>query len=204
IVFSDLESNTVNTLINSTNVSINKSVDKVFADIGDTISYTIVIKNTGTTTATNVVFTDTIPNDTTFVTNSFTQNGVALPGQNPQNGISINNIGVNQTITLTFKVIVNTIPSPNPIPNDGIVKYNYTVDPSTPVIKNDGEISNKVNTLVNNANLDSITKKVDKNFAIVGDVITYTISIPNSGNVTANNVILVDTIPNDTTFVSNS
>ncbi|MGL5329539.1 MAG: beta strand repeat-containing protein, partial [Peptostreptococcaceae bacterium] len=203
-VYDDLQSNTVNTLINSTDISINKSVDKVFADVGNTITYTIVIKNTGTTSATNVIFKDTIPNDTTFVANSFTQNGVVIPGQNPQNGISISNIGPNQSVTLSFKVIVNTIPSPNPIPNEGIVNYSYTVDPSTPVIKNNGKISNTVNTLVNNANLDNVTKKVDKDFAIVGDVITYTIVIPNTGNVTANNVVLIDTIPNDTTFVINS
>lgn len=34
--------------------------------------------------------------------------------------------------------------------------------------------------------------------------ITYTISIPNNGNVTAYNVVLIDTIPNGTVYVPGS
>ncbi|PER91228.1 hypothetical protein CN488_31820, partial [Bacillus anthracis] len=53
------------------------------------------------------------------------------------------------------------------------------------------------------ANLHA-NKSVDKTFAEVGDVLTYTFALTNDGNVAANNVLLSDSIANGTSFVPNS
>ena len=45
---------------------------------------------------------------------------------------------------------------------------------------------------------------MDKAFATVNDVLTYTITIENIGNVLATNVIFQDPIPVGTTFIANS
>ena len=45
---------------------------------------------------------------------------------------------------------------------------------------------------------------MDKAFATVNDVLTYTVTIQNTGNVLATNVIFQDPIPIGTTFIANS
>ncbi|MBN1040239.1 DUF11 domain-containing protein [Clostridium botulinum] len=208
-------SNTVNTQVNQATIDnqngggLIKSVDKTFADVNDTLTYTITLKNTGNVAADNVVFTDTIPSGTTFVDNSVTIDGVTPSGNpNPQTGITIGTISANSASTVVFKVTVTTIPSPNPIPNNGTVNYNYTVDPANPDGQSGSGNTNTVNTTVNNASFSNssngLVKSVDKTNAKVNDVLNYTLVLKNTGNVTANNIVLTDTIPSGTTFVNNS
>ncbi|MGM1589603.1 DUF11 domain-containing protein, partial [Bacillus cereus group sp. BceL221] len=65
------------------------------------------------------------------------------------------------------------------------------------------DTTNIVSTQVNNATV-TMTKAVDKNFADIGDILTYTVSFTGTGNTNANNVIFTDVIPTGTTFVVNS
>ncbi len=198
-------SNSVSTFIyGAPSIPNTKVASKSFANVGDIITYTINLRNSGSASANNVLFIDTIPNDTTFVTNSLTLNGVTQTGISPAppTGFSIPSIGVNSSATITFQVKVNTIPSPNPIPNASVVNYIY----NTTIVngKSVSSQSNVVNTQVNNANLGNTIKYTDKSFANCGDIVTYTIAIPNSGNTTAQNVVFKDTIPNGTIFVTDS
>ena len=55
------------------------------------IEYTVTISNTGTTDATNVVFTDTISNNTTLVNGSITTQPIAVNDTYS----SIGNVGIN-------------------------------------------------------------------------------------------------------------
>lgn len=196
-------SNTVNTFISISEILINKDVDKKFAQIGDILTYTIELTNTGNATANNIILTDTIPNDTTFILDSVKIDTVST-SFNPEMGINIETISPGQTITVRFDVIIDTLPDPNPILNESTVIFNFTIDPSTPSGEIGSANSNAVNTFVANANLSPLEKLVNKSFAQVGDTLIYTILLKNTGNVTANNIILSDTIPNDTTFVPGS
>ena len=197
-------SNTVNTPATQAIINNIKSVDKSFATIGDILTYTIVLGNVGNTAATSVVFTDTMPNGTTYVSGSATLNGSPATGI-LTTGIQVGTIPAGSVSTISFKVSVNnTIPSPNPTPNDSTVIFNYTEDPSLPNGSSGSKNSNTVNTQINAANLGNATKVVDKSYAECGDILTYIITIPNTGNMTATNVILIDTIPNGTTYVTGS
>ncbi len=202
-----VNSNTAVTTIVSAILNSTKQVSKTFANIGDILTYTIPITNTGNITASNILFIDTIPNGTTIIANSLRQDGVAVSGSsNPPGATLPNSLGVNRTTTVTFQVLITTVPSPNPIPNTASAIGTYIVD-STTIPNRLGTAStntNTVNTAVNFASLGGINKLVDKNFATCGEVITYTIVVPNLGNVTALNVIFKDTIPNGTSLVSNS
>lgn len=185
---------------------LTKAVDQPYADVGDTVTYTIGVKNTGNTTAVSVVFTDTIPKDTTFVPGSVTVNGLAT-SDNPQTGgIKVGNVGPSQTVTLTFKVLVNTIPNPNPILNAGTVNFTFVTDPSVPTSAVGIGNSNTVATTVNHAVIttNDVVKSVSQTGAVVGDILTYSVGVTNTGNTTATNVMFSDTMPNGTTFVGGS
>ena len=198
--------NTVTSKVYFANLSnTSKAVDKIFANIGTTLTYTITIVNSGNTTANNVVFVDTVPNGTTFILNSVTVKGLPISGVSPNApGVTIGTIPIGGSSTVTFKVLVNTLPTVNPIPNTGTVGYNFIVDPTLLTTSSGVNNTNTVETTVNHADLGTIMKFTDKQYGQCGDIVTYTISIPNSGNVDALNVILRDTIPNGTIYVPNS
>lgn len=87
-----INSNTVNTLLLLAPTII-KSVDKLTASIGDTLTYTVTITNIGLSAVSNLPFTDVIPSGSTYVTSSFMVNGSAA------------------TPTLTTGTLTYTIPS---------------------------------------------------------------------------------------------
>lgn len=202
-----LASNIVTTTITNITLSTLKVVDKNFADVGDTLSYAIRLSNLGNTTATNLLFVDTLPSDLPLVSGSFKQDSTLVSGTpNPPGVILPNALGPNQTTTITFQIKVTTLPSVNPIPNSAATSTSYIIDPS--LVPNRvgaaNAATNSVSTQVNHADLTSSSKRVDKNAAACGDTLTYTIVVPNSGNMTAINVLLKDTVPNGTTFVTGS
>lgn len=193
------------TTINYARIAGDKRVNKAYANIGDTLAYTIVLTNTGVTTATNYVFIDTIPTGTSLVPNTFNQDNIPITGTPNPPGVTLpNSIGIGQTSTVSFVVLITTLPSTNPIPNTASGTFSYIGNPTIPTNKSDISNTNTVTTQVNNASLGGIVKSVDKRYADCGETLVYTIQIPNSGNVTATNVFFKDTIPSGTTFVPNS
>ena len=175
-----------------------KTVDKAFADFGDVLTYSVAINNPNNGILNGVGFTDAIPSGTTFVGGSLTVTNATVVGTNPAAGLTLNNIPANTTATVSWQVTVgNAIPTPNPIPNTATV-----TDPSGTTIT-----TNQVTTTVNHADLTapgSFVKTVDLAFAEPGDVLTYTMSLTNTGNVAADNVVLTDAVPAGTTFVAGS
>ncbi|WP_024615449.1 SPOCS domain-containing protein [Clostridium sp. Ade.TY] len=199
-----VNSNTVSTTVKSAKLQVNKQVNKEFADFSEVITYTVTITNFGTTLAEQVIFTDDIPIGTTFVANSVKVNNVSIPGANPASGVSLNNIPIGTAVIVSFDVTVNNgFPTPNPIVNTSDVDYKYEVNAGDPLITAPTATSNEVSTRVNRAILNQ-TKSVDTEFVDWGGAIEYTVVINNSGNVSANNLNFVDTIPPGTTFVPNS
>lgn len=87
-----ITSNTATTLLLLA-PTILKSVDKLTANIGDTLTYTITITNPSLQAITNLPFSDTISAGATYVASSFTLNGTAA------------------TPTITGSTLTYTIPS---------------------------------------------------------------------------------------------
>lgn len=92
-----------------TQLSINKIVDKTNARIGDVLSYTLVMSNIGSTTATNVVARDSSTTGLRFVTGS-----ASVPaGSTFNSGIPISTwtvptIGAGQSFSLTFQAVADS------------------------------------------------------------------------------------------------
>ncbi|MGL4849983.1 MAG: hypothetical protein ACRC28_13865, partial [Clostridium sp.] len=212
-VIKNTQSNNVDMVVRDPDIKANnntfiKSVNKDYAVVDETVTYTLVIKNMGNARATNILVTDTIPTYTSFVQDSVYINGIQSLGTNPSQGISIATIDPGEILTITFDVLVNSIPPSNSIPNSAKLKYNFTVNPSNIDQESVTISSNAVSTNIREANISVIkgglSKTVNKAFADLQEVIDYTISMTNLGNVTAENVTLFDTIPTGATLVPNS
>lgn len=183
-------------------ISTTKQVNKAYGTVGDILLYTIILENTGSDTAINTLLLDTTPIGTTFNANTVQVNGVTIPGATLYpSALDIGTIPVGGTTTVTFKVTVVSIPSNSEVDNNGSLNYNYRDTTTTiPLTGN----TNTVATTISVGTLSGITKYVDKGYADCGDTISYTIVLPNSGNVTVTNVIFKDTIPNGTIYIPNS
>lgn len=65
--------------INEAFIQATKSVDRIFSDVApgnSFLTYTVLLDNIGNTTATNIIFTDPIPNNTVFIEDSVRVGGV--------------------------------------------------------------------------------------------------------------------------------
>ena len=81
---------------------MNKSV----ATIGDVLTYTVTIPNTGLLPANNVIFTDILPNGTSFIPGTVTVDNVPQTNANPAAGISLGTINNSASRTVTFQATV--------------------------------------------------------------------------------------------------
>ena len=155
---------------------------------GDTITYTIIVTNTGDV-AGKATVADEIPEGTTFVVGSIAVDGVAnseLTADDLAKGIQVD-IEANGTTTVSFDVTVGDLDNGATIRNVATVNDKDTPDTETeykePVI--------------------SQNKKADKTAVVEGETITYTITVTNNGSAEGT-VIVRDEIPTNTTFVANS
>ena len=177
-------------------LNMTKLVDKKYSDVYTTLTYYIPIENLGNVTASSILFIDTIPTYTVFIPNSFTQDGITIPGSPTPPGITINNIGPGIISTVSFQVVVLTVPSSSLISNSSTCRFSYIINPSQiPNLTRLGySTSNIVTTTILNARLIN-TNHVNTFYETIGKVLTYTITFTNTGNVTANNIFFSDTLP---------
>lgn len=88
--------------------TIVKTVDKLVANIGDILTYTVTIVNLGLTAITSLPFTDVLPDGVTYVGGSFSLNGsVVSPTITDQTlTYTIGSIAALGTATIQFQVTV--------------------------------------------------------------------------------------------------
>lgn len=177
-----------------------QSVSKTNATVGDTLTYSITVSNTGNFGAT-IDLTNTIPAGTSFVPNSVLINGLPSPGSDPALGIVTNIITPGTSNTITFSVVIDTLPNPQFLSNQSFVSYSYTL-PSGRTLG--GSVPSNVTVVTVSAPNVTAVKLSSLSAFTVGDVNTYTVTIGNSGIETVNNVIVTDALPAATSFVPGS
>ncbi|PFF06135.1 hypothetical protein CN324_31170, partial [Bacillus anthracis] len=74
-------------------------------------TYTTTITNTGNIPANNAIFSDPLPSWTQFVAGSVIVDGTPLPSASIINGVGINTISPNQTVTIIFQVQIVSNPT---------------------------------------------------------------------------------------------
>jgi uncharacterized repeat protein (TIGR01451 family) len=182
-----------------------KVADRTVTHIGETITYTITLDNTaGTASATNVFFTDTPPLGMSFVPGSMTYNGNPLSTANPLVGVNVGTIAAGSSGVVTLKVKVDAIPAaPSLAQYLNSAKWTYDFIPCAGFATESGSLVTNPN-LINAVRL-APTKTVSPTGIVpVGQQLSYTISVPNTGQVGSAGTTLLDPIPAGTTYVANS
>ena len=157
------------------NITGKKEVNTSEAKVGDTLTYTITLTNSGNATGT-VTVTDEIPAGTTLVEKSITNNGVESNGTITWTDVEVK---AGDTVEVSFKVTINS-DTKTSVTNKAVIDGNKPTE----------EVETKV------ANITGV-KSVDKSTAKVGDTLTYTIKLTNSGNGDGK-VTVTDEIPTGT------
>ncbi|MGL5507878.1 MAG: hypothetical protein ACRDB0_08255, partial [Paraclostridium sp.] len=178
--------------------------------LGDRVTYNMTISNLSKQPIKNLILTDTLPSEVTYVPNSLKIDGVTVP-YDFSNNLRIGDLppSIGNTRTIEFDVILNTIPNSNVLRNNACVSYDYIINPSTCKTKT-SVVCDSTNTPVVYADLLSNFKKyVDqigqtKNFITANSSVSYIFEFKNTGNTTASNVVFLDTIPSELGFVEGS
>ena len=205
-------SNTVTNAVFSTpSLTVTKATSPITSvAAGDVITYTLTVKNLGGMTATNVKIDDAVPAGTSYVPGS-ASNGGGLNGANVEwTGLTVvaaglgadNTLGtaddVLTPITLTFQVLVENpwAHGTTPIPNTATATYTkYTSsDPAS-----GSSTTASSNQTTNNVRQLTVTKTVTtpvSGLATVGDTVTYSVAVSNTGTVAITTLPLSDTFQN--------
>lgn len=198
---------------------------------GETLRYTITVKNIGTDDAVDVVLRDQVPVNTTYVAGSTTLNGTAVAdsaGLSPLvNGMLINSPAdptpgampadasstQDNVATITFDVVIDpTVIDGTIISNQGFVSAidggvtdQPSDDPNTPIA------DDPTRDVVGNLPLLYAEKRVvlfgdlgSPGIVDPGDVLRYTITVLNTGPIPATGLVLSDAVPANTTYVADS
>jgi uncharacterized repeat protein (TIGR01451 family) len=189
------DSFSVNTTVSANaDLSIGKSGPATVV-AGTNMTYTVTVTNNGPSTASNVNWSDTLPANTTFVSESQTTGPTFTCTAGATISCSI--AALAPSATATFSVTVQVALS---APNASTISNTATVTSSTPD-SGSGNNSSTVNTIVN-ANADLGIVKSGPLLAVAGSNITYTITVSNGGPAAAVNAKWNDLLPPATTFVS--
>lgn len=179
-------------------LAVGKSAPQSFAVTGQTVTYTVTVSNTGELTASGVTLSDIMSSGPSLVPGSIKINGVAQAGGFP---VALPDIASGQSVIVTYDYVTDSLPSVNPAVNRAEVGYTFFPFPDTPVTRTVS--SPPVSVLVLEENLKTV-KSADRDFAVKGDIITYTSVVTNDSNLTLQNALFADPVPSGTAFVAGS
>ena len=183
----------------SADVRVTKTASSLLVERGDPLAWTITVSNAGPDAADNVVLTDILPPQLTFnsIVAPATYSCVTpAPGTNGTvtcSRLSPMPNGTSEVFTL------NTTVSPTAAPGAFPNTATATSTTPDPVANNIGNGISAVFPPIADAR---ITKTAGPGPYIAGNNISFIITVTNAGPASAHNVVVTDTIPPGSTFVS--
>lgn len=157
--------------------------------VGGQLTYTLLVTNTGPSTATNVTVTDTLPTGLTFVSVNSTAGSAG-----EASGVitaTIPTLGVNAQATITVVTTVLATFAGTTVANSAHASAAEAA-----------QVSANASTAVNPQVDLQLTKSHPAGTINRGDQLVYTLNVINKGPSSATNVEVVDTLPAGFTFVS--
>jgi uncharacterized repeat protein (TIGR01451 family) len=182
----------------SSDLSLTKVADTATPQVGQNVTFTIMLANAGPTAATGVQVRDPLPSGLTFVSST-----PSTGTYNSTTGIwTVGGVAVGANPTLQ---IVATVATAGAKTNTAQVSASDQTDiDSTPNNSNASE-DDQASVTINPPVADlSLTKTVDNAGAGVGQLILFTVTVTNSGPSTAANVVVTDSLPSGLTYTSST
>ena len=182
----------------SADLSLDKTVDNEFPDVGDTITFTLTVTNDGLSDATGVVVSDVLPSGFTFVSDDSA--GTYSPATGLWNigtilggDIAVLNLTVQVNPTGDYTNIAEVIASierdPDSTPGNNILSEDDQDDQSvTPRMLADISVSKTGSDLAPS----------------VGEEVVFTITVNNAGPNDASNLVVEDLLASGFLFVSSN
>ncbi|MDR1463848.1 MAG: DUF11 domain-containing protein [Oscillospiraceae bacterium] len=161
--------------------------------VGAEILYTIRVENPGAAAVTNVVVLDYIPAGTTYVAGSANAGGAYDPGDNLVRW-TIASVAPGATETVTFKVKVSRLP-------DGRTSakiLNVALVNGAPTNQTVHDVASPHIVATKSAEPPHLSEVLE------GQVIRYTITVKNTGDVADYNIKVKDLVPQYTTLIKDS
>lgn len=184
---------------NAPDLALSKTTLSPVVIAGNIVTYTIIVSNTGSTAATNVIITDTLP------TSGFTyRDTISL----------IQTAGVNRPFSISPTVGSNAFTWGSwTIPSGGVVTITFTANVSTSVtsgsyrnlagvdslqttpVIDDGSNGDQDVTVIAYEPILNISKIALNPLVMAGDIAAYSIAVSNTGTAPATGVVITDTLP---------
>jgi uncharacterized repeat protein (TIGR01451 family) len=173
--------------------SVTNSVDKTTANVGDTVTYTINITNTGSINATDLMVTDDWPVGITYVSSSADKGSY----DNSSTIWTVGNLNTGASAKLTITATVAKRAGVTIL--DNMVRVSKVDQTDNEMPKQTANAS----FTVQSADL-TITNTVDNAAPNQQGNINYTINLTNDGPADATGVVVYDALPQGVTYVSSS
>ncbi|MGL6105916.1 SPOCS domain-containing protein [Romboutsia sp.] len=184
-----------------------KEVNNKNAQIGDIITFSLIINNIGNLDCESLKVHEPFNPSLEFIDGSLSINNKIFEEDNIYDGLMINKLKVKDFLNIKYQARVIGFPKPNPINDRAIISYSY--------VSNDNIIYESVETTkpkiyVNNANLVisdidcSVENKQFLKYSNYGEYIFFSLLIENKGNVCAEDIVLKFNFSSDTEIDFNS
>ncbi|WP_298498800.1 gliding motility-associated C-terminal domain-containing protein, partial [uncultured Algibacter sp.] len=182
-------------------LSLTKSVSNMNANVGDVVTFTLQIDNSGNDAATGVSLEDILPIGYSNITN------ISDGGELAGNIITWSGLNVPLAgLTITYDATVNmpTLQGGEYL-NIAQITGSDQFDPNSMPDNDDGDQSedDEDSAFINTPIVDiAVTKSVDNTNPSIGDTVVFTIGANNLGGIDATTVEILDLLPNGYEFIS--
>ncbi|MEM7028850.1 MAG: hypothetical protein AAF629_04610 [Chloroflexota bacterium] len=166
-------------------LGLQKTVDQTLAQRNDTLHYTLTVTNSGTTTATNLTVTDTLPVDVTFINASVAPNNSTPPAYT----FLLPDLGVGLTNTIHITAVVNA----DALDQTDLVNVARASSTETETVA-----QAMVTTTVESPDL-SVSLAVAPTNVVAGEWLTYTITYTSQGAIPVSGLRITQTLPTSLT-----
>jgi uncharacterized repeat protein (TIGR01451 family) len=177
------------TALPTADVEVRKTVNNSTPLVGQTVTFTVTVQNHGPSDSTGIEVRDLLPSELTFVS--------ATPSQgayNPTTGLwTVGAVAQSTSVTMTLTATVN---APGTVTNLAVKTAQTEPDSRS------GNDSGGA-TLTGAPSADIwVDKAIDRSTALVGENVTFTVTVTNRGPSAATNVAIDDALPAGLAMVS--
>ncbi|MBZ0268827.1 DUF11 domain-containing protein, partial [bacterium] len=187
------DSSSVDVVVQGADLQVTNTVSNPIPNEGDTVIFTVTLRNLGPNTATGVALSDSLPAGLTYVSAA-----PSIGSYNSSTGLwSAGDLAPGAIETLATMATVDAGTGGSVITTTATATLTSPADPDSANDSADASVD------VQSADL-SIAKTVSNATPSPGGTITYTIEVVNAGPDSATAVAVADSLPGDTTYLNST